>query len=81
MEISQEQEGGIVYITIKGRLDADSAQEAEKTVNEALGSETTKLLPVLKTFLAIDASVMYLQCKYTRSIAMIRDIVNLMAWG
>jgi anti-anti-sigma factor len=44
MEISQEQEGGIVYITIKGRLDADSAQEAEKTVNEALGSDTTKLL-------------------------------------
>jgi anti-anti-sigma factor len=44
MDISQKQEGGIVYITIKGRLDADSAQEAEKTVNEALGGDTSKLL-------------------------------------
>ena len=44
MDISQKQEGGIVYIAIKGRLDADSALEAEKTVNEALGDNTNKLL-------------------------------------
>ncbi len=44
MDISQKQEGGIVYITIKGRLDADSAMEAEKTVNEALGGDASKLL-------------------------------------
>jgi anti-anti-sigma factor len=44
MDITQKQEGGIVYITIKGRLDADSALEAEKTVNEALGGDTSKLL-------------------------------------
>jgi anti-anti-sigma factor len=44
MEISQKQEGGIVHVTIKGRLDADSAQEAEKTVSEALEGGSTKLL-------------------------------------
>ena len=44
MEIQQKQEGGIVYITIKGRLDADSAMDAEKTVNDALGEDTNKLL-------------------------------------
>jgi anti-anti-sigma factor len=44
MDITQKQEGGIVYITIKGRLDADSALEAEKTVNEALGDDTSQLL-------------------------------------
>ena len=44
MEIQQKQEGGIVYITIKGRLDADSAMDAEKIVNDALGENTNKLL-------------------------------------
>ena len=44
MDIQQKQEGGIVYITIKGRLDADSAMDAEKTVTDALGEETNKLL-------------------------------------
>lgn len=44
MEISHKQEGGIVYVTIKGRLDADSALEAEKTVSDALGADTKKLL-------------------------------------
>ena len=44
MKIEQKQEGGIVYITIKGRLDADSAMDAEKTVNDALGEDTNKLL-------------------------------------
>jgi anti-anti-sigma factor len=44
MEINQKQESGIVYITIKGRLDADSATEAERTVNDALGEDANKLL-------------------------------------
>ncbi len=44
MEINQKLESGIVYITIKGRLDADSAAEAERTVNDALGEDGSKLL-------------------------------------
>jgi anti-anti-sigma factor len=44
MEINHKQEGGIVYITITGRLDADSALEAEKVVSDALGGDTKKLL-------------------------------------
>jgi len=44
MEIHQKQEGGIACVTIKGRLDADSAMDAEKTVNDALGEDTNKLL-------------------------------------
>jgi len=44
MEINHKQEGGIVYVTITGRLDADSALEAEKTVNDALAGNTKKLL-------------------------------------
>ena len=44
MEINHRQEGGIVYVTITGRLDADSALEAEKTVNDALEGDTKKLL-------------------------------------
>ena len=44
MEIQQKQDGGIVCITIKGRLDADSAMDAEKTVIDALGEDMNKLL-------------------------------------
>lgn len=44
MEIQQKQDGGIVFITIKGRLDADSAMDAEKTVTDALGEDMNKLL-------------------------------------
>ena len=44
MEIQQKQDGGIVSITIKGRLDADSAMDAEKTVTDALGEDMNKLL-------------------------------------
>jgi len=44
MEIQQKQDGGIVCITIKGRLDADSAMDAEKTVTDALGEDMNKLL-------------------------------------
>ena len=35
MEIIQKEENGIVAITIKGRLDADSSPEAEKVVKDA----------------------------------------------
>ena len=44
MEINHKQEDGIVYVTIKGRLDADSALEAEKTVSDALGGDAKMLL-------------------------------------
>jgi anti-anti-sigma factor len=44
MEISQKEEKGIVFIAIKGRLDADSSMEAEKVVKDALGGETSRLL-------------------------------------
>jgi anti-anti-sigma factor len=44
MEIIQKEENGIVSIAIKGRLDADSASEAEKTVKNALEGETKRLL-------------------------------------
>jgi anti-anti-sigma factor len=44
MEISRKEEGGIVFVTIKGRLDADNALEAEKTVNNALEGDTNRIL-------------------------------------
>ena len=44
MEITQQEENGIVSIAIKGRLDADSSPEAEKVVKEALGGQTTRVL-------------------------------------
>jgi anti-anti-sigma factor len=44
MEISQNEEKGIVTIAIKGRLDADSSAEAESVVKDALGGETNRLL-------------------------------------
>lgn len=44
MEISQKEEKGIVSISIAGRLDADSAPEAEKVVKEALEGQTTRVL-------------------------------------
>jgi len=44
MEISQKEEKGIVSITIKGRMDADSSPDAEKVVKEALGAEANRLL-------------------------------------
>ena len=40
MEITQKEENGIVSISIKGRLDADSSPEAEKVVKEALEAVT-----------------------------------------
>ena len=44
MEIIQKEENGIVAITIKGRLDADSSPEAEKVVKDALEGQTTRVL-------------------------------------
>ncbi len=40
MEIIQKEENGIVFIAIKGRLDADSSPEAEKVVKDALKGQT-----------------------------------------
>ena len=44
MEITQKEENGIVSISIKGRLDADSSPEAEKVVKAALVEKATRLL-------------------------------------
>jgi anti-anti-sigma factor len=44
MEITQKEENGIVSISIKGRLDADSSPQAEKIVKEALAGQTTRVL-------------------------------------
>jgi len=44
MEITQKEENGIVFISIKGRLDADSAPEAEKVVKKALEGQTNHVL-------------------------------------
>ena len=44
MEITQKEENGIVSIAIKGRLDADSSQEAENVVKDALGEKTDRVL-------------------------------------
>ena len=44
MEITQKEENGIISISIKGRLDADSSPEAEKVVKEALEGQATRVL-------------------------------------
>ena len=44
MQISQKEENGVVSIAIKGRLDADSAPEAEKLVKEAREGPTSRVL-------------------------------------
>jgi anti-sigma B factor antagonist len=44
MEITQKEENGVVSISIKGRLDADSAPEAEKVVKEALAGSCNRVL-------------------------------------
>ncbi len=44
MEITQKEDNGIVFITIKGRLDADSSVEAEKIVKDVLKGQTNRLL-------------------------------------
>ncbi len=44
MEITQKEENGIVSISIKGRLDADSSPEAESVVKEALAGQVNRVL-------------------------------------
>ena len=44
MEISQKEENGIVFIVIKGRLDADSSPEAEEVVKAVLKGQTSRIL-------------------------------------
>ena len=44
MELIQTEENGIVRLKIKGRLDADSAPEAEKAVKDIIAGDKTKLL-------------------------------------
>lgn len=44
MEISQKEENGIVFIEIKGRLDADSSPEAEKVLKDVLKGQTNRIL-------------------------------------
>ncbi len=44
MEISRKEEGGIAFVTIKGRLDADNASQAEKTVNSVLEGNADRIL-------------------------------------
>ena len=44
MEITQKEENGIIFISIKGRLDADSSPEAEKVVKEALAGQVARVL-------------------------------------
>jgi anti-sigma B factor antagonist len=44
MEIIQKEENGIVFLAIKGRLDADSSAEAEKVVKNVFKGQTTKVL-------------------------------------
>jgi anti-anti-sigma factor len=48
MEIAQKEENGIIFIAIKGWLDADSAPEAERVVKEALKGDHSRLLFDLK---------------------------------
>ena len=44
MEINHKEENGIVFIAIKGRLDADSSPEAEKIVKDVLDSPANRIL-------------------------------------
>ena len=44
MEINQEKENGIVYITIKGRLDAETAPEAKRFIEENVDKENIRLI-------------------------------------
>ncbi len=44
MEITRKEENGIVSIAIKGRLDADSAPQAEKVVRDALEGPVNRML-------------------------------------
>jgi anti-anti-sigma factor len=44
MEILQENENGITQIIIKGRLDAETAPEADRLIKDTVGQEKIRLL-------------------------------------
>ncbi len=44
MEIIHENENGIIQIVIKGRLDADTALQADKSIREIVGGQNMRLL-------------------------------------
>lgn len=44
MEINQEKETGIVHITIKGRLDAETVPEAKRFIEENVDKEDIRLI-------------------------------------
>ena len=44
MEINHKEENGIVFIAIKGRLDADSSPEAEIIVKDVLDGPANRML-------------------------------------
>ena len=44
MEINKKKEKGIVYLTIKGRLDAQTAPEAKRFIEENVETEDIRLI-------------------------------------
>ena len=44
MEINQTEQNGIVIIAIQGRLDAESAPEAERIIMDILNADKSKLI-------------------------------------
>jgi len=44
MEVIHENENGIIQIVIKGRLDADTAPQADKSIREIVGRQNMRLL-------------------------------------
>jgi anti-sigma B factor antagonist len=44
MEINREKENGIVHLTFKGRLDARTASEAKRFIEENVGKEDIRLI-------------------------------------
>jgi len=44
MQVSHENENGITQIVIKGRLDAETAPQADKLIREAVGAKNVRLL-------------------------------------
>ncbi len=44
MQVFHENENGIIQIIIKGRLDAETAPQADRLIKEAVGEENIRLL-------------------------------------
>ena len=44
MEIIHENENGVIQVTIKGRLDAETVPRADKTICEIVGRQNMRLL-------------------------------------